>query len=467
MHPMQSTNRVTQRTYPEIIIIEDEPEVVVKQEPGIKEETKKEERNQKIKQVGRRSQWKPKEIKMSELEGTLTSKMVQPKDEKRVHTQSHQEVKDKQKNIIAFAKQTLKEANTCWDNRQYGQAANLYSQVAYYGGMKSHLAKASYIQVFRDLYLSHFEQWKTEESLKEKAAFIEDARYSLDHYLKEETNEDLRLTYFRNFSETVFEEAVKLVHDHCEISFEHWTSLFTIYLDHQALVGKESLNNCVDDVLFNMTVCIGNLVPLQLEGSAELVGRMKTLLGHASLPQNLKEQYMKWLSSDWSDQSAPNITTETVKKKKDVISPADEGDSGGDYDHRVDASEETESTAVFLATVAEEPESVVMQERVVPKTGDLLVDWLIGEQSVQYVPMQAPYAVNNHLILMASPLAFGNDDGPQPLFVGPQPLNVEEELETAKAMYMLANGQYSADLNPKRGREFDVVKQDDEKRRKF
>ena len=465
MQPTHLANAISQCSNPHIIIIEDDPEVVVKQEPCIKEEPKQEEQNQRIKQLSHR-QWKPKQIKMSELEGTLTSKMVEPKELKRAHAQSHQEVKDKQKNIIAFVKQTLKEANNCWNTGQYGQAAEFYSQVAYNGGAKTCLSKTSYIQVFRDLYLSHFEQWKKVECFKGKAELVEDARYSLDHYLKEEIKGDLRLSHFRDFSDTVFALAVKLVQDQCEVSFEHWVSLLTIYLDHPALIEMDAFENCVDDVLFNMTACISNLVEYHPGKSAELIARMKELLGHASLPQNLKEQYMKWLSSDWNDESTPKITTETVKKKKEVISTTDDEDTSAALYQRVDASEEAENIAVYLATVADVPEPAKKQKLVVAKTGDLLVDWLmIGDRFVQDVPMQANYGANNHQILMASPFAFGNGEGPQPLFVGPQPLNIEDEWETAEAMHMLANAQLPV-IN-KRDREYDDLHQNDDKRRKF
>ncbi|CRX39139.1 hypothetical protein [Estrella lausannensis] len=420
MIPLNGANAANQCQYPEIIVIEDESEVVFKQEPVSIEENTEEKQNLRVGEVGRRC-LKQKLINVSELEDTLTDKMKRMKDIKRAHSKPLKESGDRGKNTLSFVRQTLKEANRCWENQQFVKAAELYSQVAYHKEARRDLAKASHIQVFRDLYLSHLEIWKGSESVQEKAAAIDQARYSLNQYLKEEVNGVCRQSHFATFAHDVFELAVKLMQDQCEASFEHWDSLLAIYLEHPILVGVEAFKGCIDDVLYNMTACISNLAASHPNVSQELAERMRELLNHQSIPQDLKENYQRWLLIEW------NVAI--VEKAVQVA----DGDN-------------MEGMQVILATVVEEKEGAGEQNRVVSSTEDFLVDWMLESGTAGDSPNPVQPMVFNPFM--------NEGDEPQPLFDGPQPLFEDEEAEVVQAMHILVN------LNPvnrslKRSRESD------------
>ncbi len=203
-------------------------------------------------------------------------------------------------------KANLKAAEKFFEKSDFLNASKECKKVLKIEDIDTMLSVESYRKAFQCYCDSYLNLWKKEEDQEVRNDFFKTAFSSLEKYLSKEKNVEESKKFFMCFAASVFEHTVLLIKNHPYSSFRYFSQLLKMDIKHKDLICDGHLNEYIDDILHNMTVCISE------QKSAGKVfntmsNKMKKVLKGPLITDNQKNTYQKWLEQEWDDELVEEI----------------------------------------------------------------------------------------------------------------------------------------------------------------
>ena len=163
-----------------------------------------------------------------------------------------------------------------------------------------YITSQSFCNLRKDLYLCYMNLWKNDSNLKNKEEWIFEACSALNMYLSlEKNNEDIE-AFFNDFAGQLYFHALNLTNKQPDSAFKHWELLLKFDLKHNKLIEKNIFSGIIEDILYNMTVCLSNKEEKE-SGSSEFFKKtMKALLYNPLINLETQHHFQEWLNLNWN-----------------------------------------------------------------------------------------------------------------------------------------------------------------------